>query len=69
MGTDGFFGVTNSHGQGLWSAPGSGNNAAMPGSYLAVQNDGNLVVYAPNGGPSIWSSNSNPYDDTGCPGP
>lgn len=28
----------------------------VPGSYLIMQDDGNLVFYAPDGGPALWAS-------------
>lgn len=30
----------------------------VPGSYLIMQGDGNLVFYAPDGGPALWASNT-----------
>lgn len=42
-----------SNGTPLWAS----NTAGNPGSYLAVQNDGNSVVYNANGTP-LWASNT-----------
>jgi hypothetical protein len=49
---------------------GGGDNQATPGfSYLAVQNDGNLVLYSPEGVVADWQSGTIQPGATPCPYP
>lgn len=60
--TNGAFGVTVPDGGAQWQT----TSSAYPGSYLAVQNDGNLVLYSPAAVP-LWSSGT--WSGTPCPPP
>ena len=60
-------------GAGLYSAPGTdgptivfSSNTTGSGNFLAVQNDGNLVVYS-SANTALWSTNT--FTGTPCPAP
>ncbi|MFE5583891.1 hypothetical protein [Kitasatospora sp. NPDC056531] len=46
--------------QAIWSMDGQSGGHYYPGDILAVQTDGNVVVYSNYGnGPALWSTHTN----------